>query len=318
MTLKWSPNGTQIASGSPDGTVRIWDALTGALTNAIQFSQSSGGLRAILDIDWSPDSTLIAGARETGSVIIWDVRTGERRTSYSHDSMALTVAWNPSNDIVASGGLDGKMLLWDANNHNLREFAAISSSDFGPVDSVAWDTNGERIAISTRRGGIQVFNFFTQTLDFQISQPPRNIVSVSWSPDGRELAVADSETITIVDASTELIIDRISGDGRLDALTWSPYGGQLAFRNSTSQPMTSISRLDGAVQIVVPAPSLERLQAIADACNAPVAVEQSLTASLQADQLGNFITQVEALSESTIPPACAADLIAVAEALQNQ
>lgn len=75
---------------------------------------------------------------------------------------------------------------------------------------------------------------------------------------------------------------------------------------------------NGAVQIVVPVPSPERLQAIADACNAPAAVEQSLTASLQADQLSTFITQVEALPENTIPPACADDLIAVAEALQSR
>jgi hypothetical protein len=75
---------------------------------------------------------------------------------------------------------------------------------------------------------------------------------------------------------------------------------------------------NGAIQIVVPAPSLERLQAIAEACNAPVAVEQSLAADIQANDLNAFVAQVEALPEGTIPPACAADLIAVAEALQSQ
>jgi hypothetical protein len=74
----------------------------------------------------------------------------------------------------------------------------------------------------------------------------------------------------------------------------------------------------GAVRIVVPAPSLERLQAIADACSAPAAVEQSLTADIQAGQLTDFVARVEALPVGVIPPACAADLIAVAEALENR
>src|SRR5690606_30147442 len=110
-------------------------------------------------------------------------------------------------------------------------------------------------------------------------------------------------------------------------MSLSPYGGRLALGNSAPVNDTTavqVSRnviqtlANGAIVIVVPAPSLERLQAIAEACNAPTPIEQSLTASLQADQLTDFVAQVEALPENTIPPACAADLIAVARALQSR
>jgi hypothetical protein len=115
--------------------------------------------------------------------------------------------------------------------------------------------------------------------------------------------------------------------GFIEDIELSPYGGRLAIANngSTLAPelptnvdgttLATQTLLDGAVQIVVPAPSLERLQAIADACNAPSTVEQALATS---DQLTDFVAEVEALPENTIPLACAADLIAVAEALQSQ
>lgn len=48
------------------------------------------------------------------------------------------------------------------------------------------------------------------------------------------------------------------------------------------------------------------------------AVEQSLTADIQAGQLTDFVARAEALPVGVIPPACAADLIAVAEALKNR
>jgi hypothetical protein len=66
-----------------------------------------------------------------------------------------------------------------------------------------------------------------------------------------------------------------------------------------------------------PAPSVEQLHAIVAACDAPPTVETSLIASLDAGDLADVVAQVEALPPDTIPPACAADVIAVAEALQG-
>jgi WD40 repeat protein len=329
MTLEWSPDGTRIASGSPDGSIRIWDVVNGETTRIIQFSQPDALFRAILDIAWSPDSTLVVGAFETGYVAIWDVGAGQQLASYVHGdialrgtaltNMVLTVAWRPLGDTVASGGLLGDMLLWDVTNQSPSEFAPINLENFGPVDSITWSPNGENIAIGTRRGGVQVFDFSAESLSFQIPQPLQSIVSLQWSPSGEELAISNLETVTIVDTSTGLIVDSVEGTAILDDVAWSPYGGRLAVRNSEYQPAT---RLGNAVQIVVPAPSLERLQAIADACDAPATLTAALrtdaallSETTQAAALAAFVAQVEALPAEAIPPACAADLRAVAEAL---
>lgn len=114
----------------------------------------------------------------------------------------------------------------------------------------------------------------------------------------------------------------------LTTMEYSPFGGRLIVgswldRQSWHDTVIEENRLSQSViqnvlEVFVPSPSLERLQVIAEACNAPTDVEQGLTASIQADQLTEFVTQVEALSGDAIPPACAADLIAVAEAIQSR
>ena len=47
-------------------------------------------------------------------------------------------------------------------------------------------------------------------------------------------------------------------------------------------------------------------------------MQQRLTTRLDAKQLPQFVDEVKKLTKDQIPPACAADLIAVAEALQRQ
>jgi hypothetical protein len=64
-----------------------------------------------------------------------------------------------------------------------------------------------------------------------------------------------------------------------------------------------------------PDPSPARLQAIASACNAPTAATRLLTARMSDSSVQAFASAIEALPDSALPPACEADLLAVAAAL---
>ncbi len=64
FTVAWSPDGTHIASGSTDGTVQVWEALTGRI-NVIYRGHTSG----IQTLAWSPDGQRIASL--DGNLRVW-------------------------------------------------------------------------------------------------------------------------------------------------------------------------------------------------------------------------------------------------------
>jgi WD40 repeat protein len=61
LEVAWSPDGTKIASGSDDRTVRVWDAETGELLKLFSYQWY------VLALAWSPDSThLTYGGQQRG------------------------------------------------------------------------------------------------------------------------------------------------------------------------------------------------------------------------------------------------------------
>ncbi len=122
----------------------------------------------------------------------------------------------------------------------------------------------------------------------------------------------DVETRQLIDINT----NSLDSGPIVQDVSFSPYGGRLAIL-TWSNTVTSSS-----YTIVVPDPTLDRLNAIAALCVADAA-RPALAAPLTRQAvvestLPDFVAQVEALPEDAIPPACRADLLAVAEAIMAQ
>lgn len=76
LAVAWSPNGQRIASGSGDGMVSVWDALSGQ-----HFSQYRGHFdlypghtiynAAVNSVSWSPDGSHIASGSSDDTVQVW-------------------------------------------------------------------------------------------------------------------------------------------------------------------------------------------------------------------------------------------------------
>lgn len=179
------------------------------------------------------------------------------------------------------------MVIWDVEQHTqITTLQAEVPDNFFSID---WDNHDERLAVVTGDFVIQVWDINTGAVLYE--SPPFTSYTAEFSPYGGRLAVSN----------LSLPAQQVSGE--IDS-TLTQNNARIFGK--------------GVVQIIVPTPSLERLQSIAEACNTPATIEQSLTASIEADRLTEFVAQVEALPENTIPPACRADLLAVAESIQNR
>ena len=70
-TVTFSPDGSKIASGSDDNTVRLWDGATGASIATLE-----GHSDDVNTVTFSPDGSKIASGSDDNTVRLWDGATG--------------------------------------------------------------------------------------------------------------------------------------------------------------------------------------------------------------------------------------------------
>jgi WD40 repeat protein len=95
-SVAFSPDGTQVVSGSHDMTVRLWDAATGAALQTLE-----GHSDWVTSVAFSPDGTQVVSGSLDMTVRLWDAATrAPLQTLEGHSSPVNSVAFSP----------DGKLL----------------------------------------------------------------------------------------------------------------------------------------------------------------------------------------------------------------
>ncbi|MGA7937463.1 MAG: hypothetical protein WCA35_28185 [Kovacikia sp.] len=172
-SVAFSPDSRIIASGSLDGTVRLWCRLTGQCHHVLRQHQSG-----VWSVAFSPmvdagkgDRQLLASGSQDQTIRLWEIvphrssnRSNEHqpelvvrllKTLEGHVSWIRCIAFSPNGQFLASGSSDGSVKLWLVNTGEcLQTFEAHSSL----VLAITFSPDGRTLTTGGGDGTIKLWN----------------------------------------------------------------------------------------------------------------------------------------------------------------
>ncbi|MFH1749127.1 MAG: serine/threonine-protein kinase [Planctomycetota bacterium] len=225
------PQGVDGAEMNADGRLLAHaasDDLYGGHAVRVSEVESQGGLLRLDDSGRGPvavslDGRVIAASGGEGQIQLWATATGRLlATLAGHPSYGASCHFDPTGTLLATCGSDHVVKLWDLSTG--REVNSFDGHHRATHRSLSFSPDGESMATTRQDKTVQIREVSTCRVLLTIPSTGKEALSVSYSPDGKTIAVAYR-----------------SGGVRL----YSPSGESVAHLKTIACPWTVAFRPDG-------------------------------------------------------------------------
>ncbi|CAM9693579.1 unnamed protein product, partial [Sphacelaria rigidula] len=148
LHVSYSPDGSMLASGGGDMTVRFWDVAT-----SLPRFTCRGHSHHVLCTAWAPNGKRFASADRKGEIRLWDPTKGKQQGQpiSAHKQWITSLAWEPlhrnsSGERLASSSKDTLIKVWNTRTSRCE---ASLSGHADSVEKIIW--GGEGLLYSASR-----------------------------------------------------------------------------------------------------------------------------------------------------------------------
>jgi WD40 repeat protein len=200
LRIKQSPFNNYIATGSIDGTVKIWNSIVWTLVTT--YSQHSSHVNAL---EWLDKDTLASGYSD-GTIKLWSMTTGQTKRTINSNSFVTSLKLLNTNIHLAAG------LGYDINIYNINDGNLVSSlkAHTSAVEDLVQISN-DLLASSSDDKTVRIWNLTTNTCKFILTGHTSGVVGLKQITSNILASGSLDATIKLWDITTGQEIRTLTG-----------------------------------------------------------------------------------------------------------
>lgn len=237
-SVVFDQTGKMLASGSDDGTIRIWNPYQNDV-EPIVLSDHNKSVRSLM---FNPINQRLVSVSDDYSVRLWNIESFKPNSKLlnGHNDRVWTVAVSADGKMLATGGADSTLMLWDLNNFNSGPWARLKQNSW--IRAVAFSSNGHWLAAGCEDGALKIWA--CEKANFQIFTELKHgggIRSLAFSPDNSILVTGDANgrilqwSLNQSGAKAKVAVQFLAHQAAVNSVTFSSDGKLLASASSDKQ-----------------------------------------------------------------------------------